>query len=390
MNYSVDALMTEHEQDLLYKFIQEFSPKSYLEIGSYKGGSLAIARQAKADMVMYSIEPNPLFNDSDVKIIKDYTPSAFEKLDRKFEVILVDGNHAKEAVINDIINAMRYLEPNGVLICHDTSFTGVRAAIDAVKEQGYIYVENLLSEGDSYDNDGNLWGGLTVLYPDFNDHVVKYNRQLSYRMDTYDLMILSEMDTQYNQVPYEQVQTVIDVGAHIGFYTNKVKHMSPNATVIAIEMANDNFDILVRNTEGLESVYLEHACLTYELDFKAMRWQDGNTGSGKIITPTMELPENTIELAVSNATLTLEDIIHKYKLKHIDVLKLDCEGSEFSIFSNMSKRASKMIDMIVGEYHADYQFAFDRISLFCVKHGFELKEMSQTDGLGFFYMEKKS
>lgn len=389
MNYSPDALMTTKEQELLYKFIQEFSPTSYLEIGSYKGGSLDIARQANPDMIMYSIEPNPLFNYTDVKVIQDFTPYAFDKLDRKFELILVDGNHAKGAVINDLINAMRYLEPNGVLVCHDCSFTGVREAINSVKEQGYIYVENVLIEGETRDEQDNLWGGLCVLYPDFNDHVEKYGRQLSYRMDTFDLMILSEMDTQYNQVNYEQVGTVIDVGAHIGFYTNKVKSLSPDATVIAIEMADDNFDILVRNTEGLENVYLEHACLTYENHFKTLRWKDGNTGSGKIIGLTEEAPTGTMALEVSNEVITLEDIIRKYKLKSIDVLKLDCEGSEFSIFANMSKRVSKMIRMIVGEYHSNYQYAFDRITLFCMKHGFELKEMSETDGLGFFYLERK-
>lgn len=49
------------------------------------------------------------------------------------------------------------------------------------------------------------------------------------------------------------------------------------------------------------------------------------------------------------ATVTLEELMEQYGIDFIDVLKLDCEGSEFSILENTA--SLDKIGVIVGEYH---------------------------------------
>lgn len=53
-------------------------------------------------------------------------------------------------------------------------------------------------------------------------------------------------------------------------------------------------------------------------------------------------------------TLTLEDLMERYELERIDFLKLDCEGSEFSILRHTP--SLEKIGLIVGEFN--YKGAF--------------------------------
>src|SRR5439155_22241051 len=53
-------------------------------------------------------------------------------------------------------------------------------------------------------------------------------------------------------------------------------------------------------------------------------------------------------------TLTLEDLMQEYGVDHIDILKLDCEGSEFSILGKTT--SLDRIGLIVGEYHGKEKF----------------------------------
>src|SRR5262249_43824536 len=52
--------------------------------------------------------------------------------------------------------------------------------------------------------------------------------------------------------------------------------------------------------------------------------------------------------------LTLEDLMARYGLKRIDFLKLDCEGSEFSILRHTP--SLDRIGLVVGEYHGREAF----------------------------------
>ena len=65
-------------------------------------------------------------------------------------------------------------------------------------------------------------------------------------------------------------------------------------------------------------------------------------------------PASTIAIEGQKAppTITIEEICSKYHFPRIDVLKLDCEGSEFSILENCDL---SLLRMVVGEYHHEEQ-----------------------------------
>ena len=83
---------------------------------------------------------------------------------------------------------------------------------------------------------------------------------------------------------------------------------------------------------------------------------------------------------------TLEDIMKSLGVDHIDLLKLDCEGSEFSILENTP--SLDKIRFIVGEYH-DYTRWQELL-----KNKFSNWDYGQmyrsSNGLGLFHLSNRN
>ena len=77
----------------------------------------------------------------------------------------------------------------------------------------------------------------------------------------------------------------------------------------------------------------------------------GNTG-GSIVVTEGNVGNPSPHYAVDRrpiAKVTLEELMERAHASTIDILKLDCEGSEFSILENTS--VLDHVKLIVGEYH---------------------------------------
>ncbi|MGH7136926.1 MAG: FkbM family methyltransferase, partial [Pirellulales bacterium] len=156
---------------------------------------------------------------------------------------------------------------------------------------------------------------------------------------------------------------VLDVGAHIGVFSRAFKERHPSARVIAVECCPENIAALRRNVDDFAAIV--PAALTYERDvalLNAVYPGCVSTGGSRIV-PRSELedgppgPSSQSEYWSDTrplATITLEQLMAEHELDRIDVLKLDCEGSEFSILENTTSLAA--IGSIIGEYHGRQRF----------------------------------
>jgi FkbM family methyltransferase len=163
---------------------------------------------------------------------------------------------------------------------------------------------------------------------------------------------------------------VVDVGAHIGVFSATVHRRYPGARIIAVECCPENIAALERNVSHFAEVV--QAAVTYEEDVALLNavYSDCVSTGGSVVLPrTAVRAKAEAERGESGArsvldgywadvrplpTVTLEELVETRGLNGIDLLKLDCEGSEFSILEN-----STMIDrigLIVGEYHGRERF----------------------------------
>lgn len=157
---------------------------------------------------------------------------------------------------------------------------------------------------------------------------------------------------------FAQAKVIVDIGAHIGVFATLAHQKSPEAKIICVEACPDNIEALKANVGSFAEVV--HAACTYE---------EGPLGMLNAVRPNCESTGGS--MVVSRAVLdvidpnlngyrywkddrempkvTLEQLGDRFGFQKIDLLKLDCEGSEYSILehSPMVKRTR----MIVGEWH---------------------------------------
>ncbi len=153
-------------------------------------------------------------------------------------------------------------------------------------------------------------------------------------------------------------EVVVDIGAHIGVFARHWHKKNPRARIICVEACPENLDALRANVSDFAEVI--HAACTYQPGslalLNAVRPNCESTG-GSVVVPIEQLDDSPLKqpgYAYWHDTrglskVTLEDILQRFQIDHIDVLKLDCEGSEYSILGKTPSLTR--VHHILGEYH---------------------------------------
>jgi FkbM family methyltransferase len=168
--------------------------------------------------------------------------------------------------------------------------------------------------------------------------------------DAYKTRLLGD-----NAGPHE---VVVDIGAHIGTFARLWHEKNPQARIVCVEACPENLGALRANVGEFATVV--HAACTYEtaelMLLNAVRPGCESTG-GSVVVPRSERQNSPLRQEGYRywddfralPKVTLEELMSRFGLDHIDILKLDCEGSEYSILGKTT--SLDCIGMIVGEYH---------------------------------------
>jgi len=185
-----------------------------------------------------------------------------------------------------------------------------------------------------------------------------------------------------------QAEFVVDVGAHIGTFAAKVHSLNPSCKIICCECCRENLPALHRNV-GHFATIVDAAC-TYEpgelVLLNAYHPNCRSTGGSTVVRreeATTHDPQYRAE-ALPKRT-TLEQLMWPWCFDHIDILKLDCEGSEFSILENTP--SLRKIAFILGEYHGQARWEHLCATLFAE---WDRGRMSEEGDLGNFHLRNPS
>jgi FkbM family methyltransferase len=136
----------------------------------------------------------------------------------------------------------------------------------------------------------------------------------------------------------------LDIGANIG---NATRYFAPYAKQIySLEPNQQLYEALVKNTENLPNVKTFNLALSHASGYDYMY---SNRGSN--IAQTF-WGDGSSTQAVKVEQIALDELFEQEKIDHVDVMKIDVEGSEYVIFPSrgFAKVADK-IDLIIGEAH---------------------------------------
>jgi FkbM family methyltransferase len=188
--------------------------------------------------------------------------------------------------------------------------------------------------------------------PAFTEHVSirDYPHPFHFRHATTDKYVMADvlLDKQYACLAGRHgVRTILDVGANIGAASVVLLNAYPSARLVALEPDPGNFSVLQRNLApyGSRATAL-HAALWHRAEPLAIDrggFRDGGEWSFQVRSN-----------AGSDAEVegvTLAEVMTRFGLGRIDILKVDIEGAERYVFESSIAPCLPQVDCIAIELH---------------------------------------
>jgi FkbM family methyltransferase len=161
-----------------------------------------------------------------------------------------------------------------------------------------------------------------------------------------------EIDELVKELPKRPV--VIDVGANAGFFDIQLLPKIEEAVIYAYEPMPANVQTLRRTLEQnpvlQKSIRLFQMAVTGKPLDKLDLYAEAEGNSQVVASRFADFNENNTH-RITVACITLSDIIQQNNLQAIDLLKLDCEGSEYDIVYHTAPELIKRIHKMSIEVH---------------------------------------
>jgi len=136
---------------------------------------------------------------------------------------------------------------------------------------------------------------------------------------------------------------ILDLGGNCGMTAKYFASFYPESKVVVVEPDPKNYKILRLNTAHLPNVFAEHGSVGIEsnMTFAAVQHNKaGHWGTG--VVPSGVVSESVVPI------LTIPFIMAKFSWQSLDYVKIDIEGSERGMCSQLLKGDSGWLHKLVG------------------------------------------
>lgn len=184
---------------------------------------------------------------------------------------------------------------------------------------------------------------------------------------------------------------ILDVGAHIGIFSLYAKALNPLAEIFALEPEKDNFDLMAKNlrANGLGDVRSFKLALA------------GADGERELLVAPDSINHHLLAMDVSSeaerggvekvSAQTLGGFLKRNRIAAVGLLKMDVEGGEYEIFSQLRTEDFLRIHSIIMEYHDDDRRNHREIEKLLRLQGFSVQTFPSRfeSDLGFLLARNK-
>ena len=156
--------------------------------------------------------------------------------------------------------------------------------------------------------------------------------------------------------------------------------------VIGLEPDKQTFDLAVKNITDskVEDKILPLRKALSDVDGSIeLTIYDHNPNANSVDEKNMVGLNDTKHIETVEST-TLKDIINKFRGEQIGILKMDCEGCEYSVLANLDHDYYSKIDSIIMEYHNGLKNLPEKLK----SKGFNVEIKGSEDAMGYIKAKK--
>lgn len=161
---------------------------------------------------------------------------------------------------------------------------------------------------------------------------------------------------------------IIDIGAHIGFFTIYAAKHASKGFVYSFEPSSKSFNLLQKNIKlnKLDNVIIENVGVLKKSGSATLYVDEENSIGNSIFGNKANKKEIV-------TTVSLHDIFKKFQIERVDLLKMDCEGAEYEIILSLSQDILKKIVRISSEIHKVENYKVEDLSKYLTENNFEVE-----------------
>jgi FkbM family methyltransferase len=187
------------------------------------------------------------------------------------------------------------------------------------------------------------------------EHYRFYDKATSRTIESVARELNSEGSYNFKKFSFSDGDVVIDIGANVGVVSILMAICYPQISIFAIEPDLRNYHNLLRNIEmyELENIKPFNLLVNSTGDEGVLYSDPLNSGGSSVHIG--HLSEKSYSRTITNFTevcgITLSDFMIQNEISRVQLLKIDCEGSEYEILESLSRSELGSIQNIIGELH---------------------------------------
>jgi FkbM family methyltransferase len=149
-----------------------------------------------------------------------------------------------------------------------------------------------------------------------------------------------------------EIKHIFDIGGNIGILAVIMANHFPEAKIYSFEPVKENFDILLQNIAPYPNVVAFNYGLGSKNETKDIYMSDDSNNFGGFSLHKVGVNlENKTQIQIKD----INDVIDEIGVE-IDLVKIDTEGSEYDILTNITDSNLKPVNWILGELHGEKDF----------------------------------
>jgi FkbM family methyltransferase len=161
-----------------------------------------------------------------------------------------------------------------------------------------------------------------------------------------DLTVLVEVfsNGEYEWCPVDNPKIIVDLGAHFGDTALYYHARFPEAKIIAVEPAPENYERLIEHTKHIPNIVAVQAAVGASDGVITLNLMPSSLGHS-----VQARTDATSQVEVRQ--LTLDTLYAEQGIEIADLIKFDIEGAEFDLFANLVPE--QYAKAYIGELHFD-------------------------------------